>query len=201
MEIRASRLTFGCPACGGTECTSAAEAIWQVLDCPVLCSGCGVKVRLNGFRFYLAMMIALIAAMFALYFGALPRLFQANSFLGYLGFGAMVVVFGLVERYLKRRLLRWTLGESTRGPDETSLSQALRKNWVWLAPAALSGPCISAFGGFHSVPVPVFGILFFGSLGVAMWPVISGRAPMGFWLLAIAVWMAGTALSIGVAVS
>lgn len=202
MEIgAASRLTFSCPACGGTECTSTAGAIGQVLDYPVLCSGCGAKVRLNGFRSYLAMLIALIAAVFALYFSVIARLFQANSFLGYLGLGAMVVVFGLVERYLKRRLLRWTLGESTQGSDETSLSRALRKNWVWLAPAALFGPCLSAFGGFHAVSVPVMGILFFGSLGVAMWPVISGRAPWGFGLLAIAVWMAGTTLSIGVAVS
>jgi hypothetical protein len=201
MDIEsAPQLRFNCPSCGGTECTSAAEGIGQALDFPVLCRGCGAKVRLNGFRFYLAIVIALMAAMVALYFGAIVRLFKANSLFGYLGFGAMMVVFGLIQQYLKRRLLKWTLGESTRGPDQASLSRALRKNWAWLVPAALFGPCISAFGGFQAVSNPVFGTLFFGSLGVATWPVISGRAPWGFWLLAIAVWMAGTVLTMSVAV-
>jgi hypothetical protein len=118
MEINpASRKRFNCPSCGGTECTSAAEGVGQLLDCPVVCSGCGAKVKLNGFRFYLAMIIALMAATLAVYLSAIVRLFKVNSLVGYLGFGTLLIVFGLTQQYLQRRLLKWKLEESTRGPD------------------------------------------------------------------------------------
>ena len=198
MELSGTRLKFVCPGCGGAECTSTAEGVAQVLDFPVACSACGARARLKGARAWVAATLGVVAVLFLFYFTVVVALFKRSEVLGYLGLGAMALAFYGAERFL-RRLVKWELGQSTRGPDETSLSRALRTSWPWLLPAALFGPCVAALGGFAALPKPVIALLFFGALGAAVVPIVSGRAPVAFWFVAVPLWFCGAAAALALA--
>lgn len=146
-------------------------------------------------RLYLGVIAVLIAVIFGLYFGVAPRLVGGSVLLGYAAVGLLMVAFGVGERYARRKLLRWERGTREQVPGETSFLRGLRENWVFLIGAALFGPCIALLGGFHTAPHGVIAILFFGALVPALWPILSGRAPFSFWLLALALWAAGSWVS------
>jgi len=182
-------LSFACPACGGAECTSAATQMGELMDSPVLCSGCGARATLLGMRAHVGVTVALMAVAFVCYF-SFGRQLPAYPLLGYVFVAALAAGVGIGERFSRRKLLRWQLGVPAAGKDETSLGRSLRRNWMFLVGAASFGPGMFFLDRLHGVPTTVYGILFFASLGPAIWPVISGRAPFEFWAVALALWMA-----------
>lgn len=199
MQISVNALKFTCPACGGSECVSTATEIGQLAEFPVVCSGCGASAKLKGFVLYFAVMLALVIVLFWFYEHVVHLLSikypAAKEIIGFAVFGAMALVIGSAHRYLGPLLLKWELGQSSAPPDEKSFRIALRKNWGYLVPVTLFGPAVIALGGFRdNFGAIVF--LFFGSLGAAILPVMSGRAPFGFWALAIALWFASGALAL-----
>ena len=164
---------------------------------PVTCDDCGASVRLTGLRLQLALFGALFAVLTVVFFSsALDRLHAIHPLAPQLGVAVVLGAFFLHGTVLSKRLMRWELGASTAGPDETSLARGTARNWPYLVPAALFGPVLQGFGGMHGLRMPVIALLFFGSLGAAMVPIISGRAPFGFWALALVAWIVGIVLGI-----
>src|SRR5262245_57499574 len=113
-------MDFVCPACGGTSCTSTAQGLRQVLDMPVTCDDCGAKVRLTGMRVQLLLFAVLFAVLTAVFFSsALNRLHDIHPLVPHLGVVAVIGIFGALPPLAGKYLMRWKLGDSAAGPDET----------------------------------------------------------------------------------
>ncbi len=72
-----------------------------------------------------------------------------------------------------------------------SLREATRRYWFYLFGMAVF-PAATLVGVTQlQLPTPAAGVLFVVLCGFTMWPVITKRAPYGFWLVALGAWTVG----------
>jgi len=78
---------------------------------------------------------------------------------------------------------------SIRPVVKLPLGQALRTYW-WILIGMLAFPALLGIGK-QFLPFEVIIVLFFGFGLTAAWPVLSGRAPYSFWLVAAGLCLLG----------
>jgi hypothetical protein len=202
VDLRAPR--FICPACRGTECTYAGASGRIEWDFPCTCDRCGARSRLTGFPRYLAATVVLIGAVFAFYFNVFAHYWTVSPVLALLGMAAAVYAAMWMHDRVVNGLAAWELAsaappaparEDERGL-ETPLGVALRRNWIYLAGAPLFGPFQFLLAPRYGIPPSVSSLLFFAVLLPTLWPIVTGRAPLTFWIVAVALWMAGFVVGI-----
>ena len=203
ISIQTNGVRFACPACRATSGIYAGTARWIELDLPSTCRKCGARSRLNGLPRYLGGTVALMAAVVVFYFKVFIRSWAESPMLALLALAVVLCAAMWLHGHFVRPLAKWELApapppaprEETPGLD-TPLGVALRRDWVYLVGAPLFGPYVFLFAPRYDIPPPVTMILFFATLAPAFWPVINGRAPITFWVVAIVLWMAGGVVGI-----
>ena len=65
--------------------------------------------------------------------------------------------------------------------------------------APLFGPFEFVLAPIYGLPHSVSGIAFFATLLPAFWPIVMGRAPLTFWVVALGLWAAGCVAGISLA--